>query len=55
MKKTPRLTSGFGQYDSEDLVMKHLGEDITYEAFWEKVLKMCIEAAGYLYSCEELN
>ncbi|GAA0501509.1 M3 family oligoendopeptidase [Salinibacillus aidingensis] len=27
----------------EDLVMKHLGEDITKEAFWEKGIKLCME------------
>jgi oligoendopeptidase F len=26
----------------EDLAMKHLGEDITQEAFWEKGIKLCI-------------
>jgi oligoendopeptidase F len=26
----------------EDLAMKHLGEDITKEAFWEKGIKLCI-------------
>jgi oligoendopeptidase F len=29
----------------EDLAMKHLGEDITKEAFWEKGIKLCIADA----------
>lgn len=26
----------------EDLAMKHLGEDITKEAFWQKGINLCI-------------
>jgi oligoendopeptidase F len=29
----------------EELAMKHLGEDITKEAFWEKGIKLCIQDA----------
>ncbi len=29
----------------EELVMKHLGEDITKEAFWQKGIDLCIEDA----------
>ena len=29
----------------EELAMKHLGEDITQEAFWEKGIKLCIQDA----------
>lgn len=32
-----------GCMSTEDLVMKHLGEDITEEAFWEKGMELCIE------------
>lgn len=34
-----------GSMSVEDLVMKHLGEDITTEAFWEKGIKLCIQDA----------
>ncbi|WP_335872730.1 M3 family oligoendopeptidase [Bacillus sp. 2205SS5-2] len=27
----------------EELVMKHLGEDVTKQAFWEKGVKLCVE------------
>ena len=30
---------------TEDLVMKHLGQDITTEAFWEKGINFCIKDA----------
>lgn len=32
-----------GSMSAEDLVMKHLGEDITSEAFWEKGIELCIK------------
>jgi oligoendopeptidase F len=32
-----------GSMSAEDLVMKHLGEDITKEAFWEKGMALCVE------------
>lgn len=31
-----------GSMSTEDLVMKHLGEDITYEAFWQKGIELCV-------------
>ncbi|MGD6780960.1 M3 family oligoendopeptidase [Sutcliffiella horikoshii] len=31
-----------GSMSTEDLVMKHLGEDITSEAFWEKGIELCV-------------
>ncbi|MEB2279466.1 M3 family oligoendopeptidase [Lysinibacillus xylanilyticus] len=31
-----------GSMCTEDLVMKHLGEDITSEAFWKKGIELCI-------------
>ena len=34
-----------GSMSTEDLVMKHLGEDITSEAFWEKGMELCIKDA----------
>ncbi|MFD9627271.1 M3 family oligoendopeptidase [Peribacillus muralis] len=34
-----------GSMSTEDLVMKHLGEDITLEAFWEKGIKLCVKDA----------
>ncbi len=30
---------------AEDLAMKHLGEDITQQAFWEKGIALCVEDA----------
>lgn len=32
-----------GRMTAEDLVMKHLGEDITEEAFWEKGMELCVK------------
>ncbi|MCA1060187.1 M3 family oligoendopeptidase [Rossellomorea aquimaris] len=32
-----------GRMSAEDLVMKHLGEDITNEAFWEKGMELCVK------------
>lgn len=32
-----------GSMSVEDLVMKHLGEDITTESFWEKGLELCVK------------
>lgn len=37
------LLSESGRMSVEDLVLKHLGEDITSETFWEKGLNLCIE------------
>ncbi|XRG80774.1 M3 family oligoendopeptidase [Rossellomorea sp. GAMAL-10_SWC] len=34
-----------GSMTVEDLVMKHLGEDITSEEFWEKGIELCVEDA----------
>lgn len=34
-----------GSMSIEDLVMKHLGEDITSEAFWEKGIEICVKDA----------
>ncbi|TKG99235.1 M3 family oligoendopeptidase, partial [Peribacillus simplex] len=34
-----------GSMSTEDLVMKHLGEDITSEAFWEKGIELCVKNA----------
>lgn len=34
-----------GSMTAEDLVMKHLGEDITSEEFWEKGMEMCVKDA----------
>ncbi|NHM33972.1 M3 family oligoendopeptidase [Neobacillus terrae] len=34
-----------GSMSVEDLVMKHLGEDITLEAFWEKGMELCVKDA----------
>ncbi|WP_179884959.1 M3 family oligoendopeptidase [Bacillus sp. AFS015802] len=31
-----------GSMTAEDLVMKHLGEDITEEAFWERGMELCV-------------
>ncbi|MEO4053882.1 M3 family oligoendopeptidase [Solibacillus sp. CAU 1738] len=32
-----------GSMSTEDLVMNHLGEDITSEAFWEKGMELCVK------------
>ncbi|WP_249598686.1 M3 family oligoendopeptidase [Peribacillus frigoritolerans] len=34
-----------GSMSTEDLVMKHLGEDITLEAFWEKGIELSVKDA----------
>lgn len=34
-----------GSMSTEDLVMKHLGEDITSEAFWRKGIELCVKDA----------
>ncbi|MFB3164402.1 M3 family oligoendopeptidase [Neobacillus sp. 179-J 1A1 HS] len=34
-----------GSMTAEDLVMKHLGEDITTEEFWEKGMEICVKEA----------
>jgi oligoendopeptidase F len=34
-----------GSMSVEDLVMKHLGEDITSEEFWEKGMELCVRDA----------
>lgn len=34
-----------GSMSTEELVEKHLGEDITSEAFWEKGIKLCVKDA----------
>ncbi|MEC5423535.1 M3 family oligoendopeptidase [Virgibacillus sp. C22-A2] len=34
-----------GRMSIEDLVMKHLGEDITLETFWDKGMKLCVKDA----------
>jgi oligoendopeptidase F len=34
-----------GSMTVEDLVMKHLGEDISSEEFWEKGMKLCVKDA----------
>ncbi|MFZ3580235.1 M3 family oligoendopeptidase [Virgibacillus sp. DJP39] len=43
-----------GSMTVEDLVMKHLGDDIRSEAFWEKGLKLCIkDAEEFIYLSEQ--
>ncbi len=32
-----------GSMSTEDLVIKHIGEDITSEAFWEKRIELCVK------------
>ncbi|WP_238456147.1 hypothetical protein [Lederbergia galactosidilytica] len=32
-----------GSMSTEVLVLKHLGEDITCEDFWEKGIKLCVK------------
>lgn len=38
-----KLLRDSGSMSAEDLVMKHLGEDITLETFWEKGIKLCVK------------
>lgn len=42
-KDYSELLRDSGCMSTEDLVMKHLGEDITTEGFWEKGLKLCVQ------------
>ncbi|BCB04214.1 M3 family oligoendopeptidase [Bacillus sp. KH172YL63] len=37
------LLKDSGSMTAEDLVMKHLGEDITEERFWEKGMELCLK------------
>ncbi|MEK4386306.1 M3 family metallopeptidase [Solibacillus sp. FSL W7-1464] len=39
------LLKDSGRMTVEDLVMKHLGEDITSKNFWEKGMKICVKDA----------
>ncbi|MFD1864247.1 hypothetical protein [Planococcus chinensis] len=32
-----------GKMPAEELVLKHLGEDITMPAFWEKGMSLCLQ------------
>ncbi len=41
-----KLLRDSGSMSTEDLVMKHLGEDITLETFWEKGIKLCVKDAN---------
>lgn len=38
-----QLLRDSGKMTTEELVRKHLNEDITKEAFWEKGIKLCIK------------
>lgn len=40
-----KLLRDSGSMSTEELVMKHLGEDITTESFWEKGIKLCVKDA----------
>ncbi|WP_214484776.1 M3 family oligoendopeptidase [Bacillus sp. SM2101] len=40
-----KLLRDSGSMTVEDLVMKHLGEDITSEEFWEKGMELCVKDA----------
>ena len=44
-----------GRMSTENLVMKHLGEDITTESFWEKGLKLCIKDVKEFIRLSEKN
>ncbi|WP_034761491.1 M3 family oligoendopeptidase [Rossellomorea vietnamensis] len=37
------LLRGSGSMSAEELVMKHLGEDITKESFWAKGMELCVK------------
>ena len=42
-----------GRMSVEDLVMKHLGEDLTAESFWEKGLILCMkDVEEFIYLSE---
>ena len=40
-----QLLRDSGKMSMEDLMLKHLNEDITTEAFWEKAMKLCVKDA----------
>lgn len=40
-----QLLRDSGKMSMEDLMLKHLNEDITTEAFWEKAMKLCVQDA----------
>jgi oligoendopeptidase F len=42
-----------GRMSAEDLVLKHLGEDITSETFWEKGINLCIKDVKKLIRLSE--
>lgn len=42
-KEYIELLRDSGSMSTEDLVMKHLGEDITSEDFWENGIKICVK------------
>ncbi|WP_164669509.1 M3 family oligoendopeptidase [Virgibacillus doumboii] len=44
-----------GRMSVEDLVSKHLGEDITSETFWEKGLNLCIKDVEEFIQLSELR
>lgn len=45
-----------GRMTTENLVMKHLGEDITLEDFWEKGIELCMEdVEQFLELSKEVN
>ena len=50
-----QLLSDSGKMTIEELVQKHLNEDITKEAFWEKGIKLCIRDVEYFLELTALE
>ncbi|WGG46326.1 M3 family oligoendopeptidase [Rossellomorea sp. DA94] len=44
-----------GSMSAEELVMKHLGEDITKESFWEKGMELCVKDSEEFVRLAELQ
>jgi len=44
-----------GSMTVEELAMKHLGEDITQESFWEKGMALCVKDAEEFISLASMN
>ena len=44
-----------GRMNVEDLVMKHLGEDITKEDFWQKGMRRCTQDVEDFIKISELT
>ncbi|MER2039048.1 MAG: M3 family oligoendopeptidase [Solibacillus sp.] len=50
-----QLLRDSGKMSTEELVLKHLNEDITSEEFWEKGLKLCVQDVELFLQLTALN